>query len=697
MTIVFIDFFKKKKKMQNLIKKLDKLSIAEASYHLEEFNAKNEKVFTIVENNCPNSDELLHFGNLISSFLAKSIQTLNDIHTDLNSVDLFFRLTVNCLDTIRLVSRDSRAIQSFNNSQLLDLLQKLAELDVNVSKICALTQTDKIESITFKALKSLSNLIFNSKFAQNYYSNDSIRLKLIDFVEKFDVDSVLDSQTLNFDSNSIQINLFKFKILFLVTVFNKELRAKFCNSSQIVFYLMSNIDKISLNRMKTSKSTSHCTLKQVDVLFLIEILKCLYNLSMDIDSVRMEAASILNHFNSTKPNETKSRQLTDNSTEQLFSHLVRILRDLLLCKFESDDLNTAGKMPQSLLLLNKSKLNDLHSNIINLLTNIPTTYFDQLFVSFSDNAEEPENLYSLARNYHEMKRSFRLSQLKSDNSPDDDLINLLKNEQDLNFKGENMEAIAMILSFMSQHVFNYLSKNNQLADTGINKLNDVNIDSIDHLYPVLMVLSLLCKTNKIIRSYCRLKVLPPLKKNDLINLPQNGLTIRNRLCKLMTDPSIQLKRLVAQFLFILCKESVDKLIKYTGFGNAAGLLAETGLMLSGQGEHADYSSDSEESESDEFRKYKNEINPITGRIELDESDEDDKDENEKDENSSLKNTINKKVFKRAKNRDIFKGMTDEQKEYEAMKLVEAFDRLTRLNTGKITFLLIPLAVIIYQL
>jgi len=150
-------------------------------------------------------------------------------------------------------------------------------------------------------------------------------------------------------------------------------------------------------------------------------------------------------------------------------------------------------------------------------------------------------------------------------------------------------------------------------------------------------------------------------------------------------------------LFILCKESVDKLIKYTGFGNAAGLLAETGLMLSGQGEHADYSSDSEESESDEFRKYKNEINPITGRIELDESDEDDKDENEKDENSSLKNTINKKVFKRAKNRDIFKGMTDEQKEYEAMKLVEAFDRLTRLNTGKITFLLIPLAVIIYQL
>jgi hypothetical protein len=40
------------------------------------------------------------------------------------------------------------------------------------------------------------------------------------------------------------------------------------------------------------------------------------------------------------------------------------------------------------------------------------------------------------------------------------------------------------------------------------------------------------------------------------------------------------------------------------------------------------------------------------------------------------------MFKKAKKRDIFKGMTEEQKEYEAMKLVEAFDRLTRIGAGK---------------
>ena len=65
--------------------------------------------------------------------------------------------------------------------------------------------------ITFKELKSLSNLIYNRKFAQNYYSNDSICLKLTDFVENFNVDSVFGSQTISLDTDSTQINLFRFK------------------------------------------------------------------------------------------------------------------------------------------------------------------------------------------------------------------------------------------------------------------------------------------------------------------------------------------------------------------------------------------------------------------------------------------------------------------------------------------------------
>ena len=34
----------------------------------------------------------------------------------------------------------------------------------------------------------------------------------------------------------------------------------------------------------------------------------------------------------------------------------------------------------------------------------------------------------------------------------------------------------------------------------------------------------------------------------------------------------------AEFLFVLCKEDSTRLIKYTGYGNAAGLLLSHGLL-----------------------------------------------------------------------------------------------------------------------
>ena len=39
------------------------------------------------------------------------------------------------------------------------------------------------------------------------------------------------------------------------------------------------------------------------------------------------------------------------------------------------------------------------------------------------------------------------------------------------------------------------------------------------------------------------------------------------------------------------------------------------------------------------------------------------------------------MFKKVNKKDIFEGLTEEQKEYEAMKLVEAFDRLTKMGSG----------------
>ncbi|XP_054997686.1 synembryn-A isoform X2 [Sorex araneus] len=138
------------------------------------------------------------------------------------------------------------------------------------------------------------------------------------------------------------------------------------------------------------------------------------------------------------------------------------------------------------------------------------------------------------------------------------------------------------------------------------------------------------------------QVLPPLR--DVRTRPEVGELLRNKLVRLMTHLDTDVKRVAAEFLFVLCSESVPRFIKYTGYGNAAGLLAARGLMAGGRPE-GQYSED-EDTDTDEYKEAKASINPVTGRVE------------EKPPNP-------------------MEGMTEEQKEHEAMKLVNMFDRLSR--------------------
>lgn len=91
------------------------------------------------------------------------------------------------------------------------------------------------------------------------------------------------------------------------------------------------------------------------------------------------------------------------------------------------------------------------------------------------------------------------------------------------------------------------------------------------------------------------------------------------------------------------------MIKYTGYGNAAGLFANRGLLpVRGSSVYSgDYLSDnSDESETEEYKEVQNSINPVTGCFE---------------------------PFRSSP----MEGMTEEQKEYEAMKLVNLMDQLNR--------------------
>jgi hypothetical protein len=71
----------------------------------------------------------------------------------------------------------------------------------------------------------------------------------------------------------------------------------------------------------------------------------------------------------------------------------------------------------------------------------------------------------------------------------------------------------------------------------------------------LTALNQLCTEHKAARRYCRLKVLPPLKAQDVERRPDVGADFRNKLVRLMTDNASRNGELAAEFLFILCKRS----------------------------------------------------------------------------------------------------------------------------------------------
>ncbi|XP_007947503.1 synembryn-A [Orycteropus afer afer] len=193
----------------------------------------------------------------------------------------------------------------------------------------------------------------------------------------------------------------------------------------------------------------------------------------------------------------------------------------------------------------------------------------------------------------------------------------------LEFMGVNMDVIHALLGFLERR----LDQTPRLKES---------------VAPVLSLLTECARAHRPARKFLKAQVLPPLR--DVSTRPEVGGLLRNRLVRLMTHLDTDVKRVAAEFLFVLCAESVPRFIKYTGYGNAAGLLAARGLMAGGRAS-GQYSED-EDTDTEEYKEAKASINPVTGRVE------------EKPPNP-------------------MEGMTEEQKEHEAMKLVNMFDRLSR--------------------
>uniref|UniRef100_A0A2I3HDK4 Synembryn n=1 Tax=Nomascus leucogenys TaxID=61853 RepID=A0A2I3HDK4_NOMLE len=211
----------------------------------------------------------------------------------------------------------------------------------------------------------------------------------------------------------------------------------------------------------------------------------------------------------------------------------------------------------------------------------------------------------------------------------DVLLTLEPHGDSMEFMGVNMDVICALVIFLEKR----LHQTHRLKES---------------VAPVLSVLTECARMHRPARKFLKAQgwpppqVLPPLR--DVRTRPEVGEMLRNKLVRLMTHLDTDVKRVAAEFLFVLCSESVPRFIKYTGYGNAAGLLAARGLMAGGRPE-GQYSED-EDTDTDEYKEAKASINPVTGRVE------------EKPPNP-------------------MEGMTEEQKEHEAMKLVTMFDKLSR--------------------
>lgn len=347
-----------------------------------------------------------------------------------------------------------------------------------------LQNPDSSDDVQTEALKILCNLVFQSPKCQELcLKNTAVEgiLKRLRSCKEQYVDS--------------NIKFFDMNLLFLITALTPNVSIKVRYHDGLV-YLVETLDLM----MKNAKSKEF---EQQEIKLINEILKVLFNITV------------------TEPTTV------DEDDDQHLQRLAIVLHDLLLYVAKSKEL-TEG----------------YHSNIVNLLTNIPISCMTELVPSNADDESEM-------------------------------------------FENFNMHSINIFLNFLGLRL-------DKIFETSM-------ANNYEKLPPILTVMIKCVRCTSTIRRYVRMKILPPLR--DVKKRPEEGTTLRNHLCKLLTYPSTQISDLVAELLFVLCKENVGRMIKYTGYGNAAGLFAKRGLLGGRECENQQqYSSDSEDSDTEEYKQ-----------------------------------------------------------------------------------------------
>lgn len=525
------------------------------------------------------------------------------------------------VSVLRIMTRESKNLELLFTPDRIETILHMANLVGEEEAYMTDSCSDFDSKIVVESLKCLSNLVFNNSVIQRMCCHnstlDGIMLRM-----KMYKDPQLPSEVKYFDM----------RLLFLLTAFCPDIRPRVRNEYHGLIYLMEAIDLIvkstqdpsernmkkSLRKRKGSArahraaSDKSCNeigggtntpqppvtpdpstptpsgcdetanSTQTNQSDLAEVDPTKF-LTDDEVNLTTEVLKVL--FNITCDLDRKTAEEVE---EAHLIRLVAILHDLLLCETK-----------------NRDRKDDIQNHTVNLLTSMPASAYDELIVSVEEIGKIDNPMYEY-----------------------DDF---------------NVEAIAVLVEFLEKKLSTYENSPVRCPEDRQEQSSVKKASVYESLAPILICLTAMSRSKPIIRKYLRSRILPPLREFHL--RPEQGSKIRNKLVRLMTSPETNLKELVADFLFVLCKESVPRLIKYTGYGNAAGLLARRGLMLGGK-RSDNYSSESEDSDTEEYTALKDRINPVTG------------------------------CFEEHKDKPM-QDMSDEQKEYEAIKLVNTIDQMMR--------------------
>lgn len=441
------------------------------------------------------------------------------------------------LASMRLLSRDKENINEFITEDLVSALVEKGRLNDAKNESLHLLQEAE-NKIVIESLKCICNLCYHSQVTSGICG-------------KLKVPQCLVNRLAIYKLNQYNITILQFdlKLLFLLTVFDSEIKTIVSNSDiteHLTNCLVLIVENTSIDNSThpNDGSKKNLIISDEQQSIICDLLKAQFNLIFRI------------------PTDGE----VDDSQKNILLKIIPILGKLLTCEVSNED-----------------KLMLLRNHVANLLICMPYSFYYILTPKLEDGATASHV-----------------------------------------YEGYEMDAMDALLSFLQYQ----LSKSN-------------NSNQYENLSPILTVLIKAIRGCHMQRKYLRSIVLPPLR--DVSVPPEIGDSLRSQLCRLLTTQVTAIRDLVAEFLFVLCKEKVGRMVKYTGFGNAAGHLAQKGL-LSGKLPEVNYSS-SDDSDTEEYLEAQPNIDPVVGCT-------------------------------RPPRHNIFDGMSEEQKEYEAMKLVDLFHKMS---------------------